>query len=203
MIKVFISRQSTTYPIHAVRGLSSATLSLSSAHCWQQSQPSRIINVSSLAHRYGKIKKVDLNSDKSYSEVHCYSQSKLANVLFTRELARRLKDSRVTVNALHPGAVNTELTRHVGKITVFLPVFLVKAVAYLFFKTAKAGAQTTIYAGTRNFVVEEAFLDFHSFSSRSKFGGCYRGILCVSDGQAQSWSELELNDSIFLIQWMR
>jgi NAD(P)-dependent dehydrogenase (short-subunit alcohol dehydrogenase family) len=69
--------------------------------CSQKSQPCRIINVSSLAHRYGKIKTDDINSEKSYSEVHCYSQSKLANVLFTRELSRRLKGTKVTVNALH------------------------------------------------------------------------------------------------------
>lgn len=113
----------------------------------QKSQPSRIINVSSLAHRFGKIKKDDLNSEKSYSEVHCYSQSKLANVLFTRELAKRLKDSQVTVNALHPGTVNTELSRHIGKMTILMHHFLVKPFLFLFFKTSKAGAQTTIYAG--------------------------------------------------------
>ena len=59
--------------------------------------------MSSLAHRWGKINKDDLNSEKSYSEVNCYAQSKLANILFTRELAKRLRDTKVTVNALHPG----------------------------------------------------------------------------------------------------
>lgn len=121
------------------------------AFSWQKSQPSpsRIINVSSLAHRFGNIKKDDLNSENSYSEVHCYSQSKLANVLFTRELARRLKleGCKVTVNALHPGTVNTELSRHIGKMTILFHKFLVKPFLFLFFKTSKAGAQTTIYAG--------------------------------------------------------
>lgn len=105
--------------------------------------------MSSLAHRFGKIKKDDLNSEKSYSEVHCYSQSKLANVLFTRELARRLEDSQVTVNALHPGAVNTEMIRHIGKMTIFMHDFMAKPFLFLFFKTSKAGAQTTIYAGLK------------------------------------------------------
>lgn len=103
--------------------------------------------MSSLAHRYGKIKKDDINSDKSYSEVHCYSQSKLANVLFTRELAKRVKGSRITVNALHPGTVNTEISRHINKMTVLFSKFLVKPFLFLFFKTSKAGAQTTVYAG--------------------------------------------------------
>lgn len=111
----------------------------------QKSQPCRIINVSSLAHRYGVIKKDDLNSEKSYSEVKCYSQSKLANVLFTRQLAKRLNGTKITVNALHPGTINTELSRHIGKMTILLNKFFVKPFLFLFFKTVKAGAQTTIY----------------------------------------------------------
>lgn len=103
--------------------------------------------MSSLAHRFGKIRKEDLNSEKSYGEAHCYSQSKLANVLFTRELAMRLKGTQVTSNALHPGTVDTELVRHIGKISILFNKFLVKTFLYLFFKTAKQGAQTTIYAG--------------------------------------------------------
>jgi NAD(P)-dependent dehydrogenase (short-subunit alcohol dehydrogenase family) len=103
--------------------------------------------VSSLAHRFGKIKKDDINSEKSYSEVHGYSQSKLANVLFTRELSRRLKDTKITVNCLHPGTINTELSRHMDKMSILFNKCLVKPFLFLFFKTCKAGAQTTIFAG--------------------------------------------------------
>jgi len=60
-------------------------------HFLQASAPSRIINVSSVAHRRGQINKEDLNSDKQYDKAAAYNQSKLANVLFTRELARRLQ----------------------------------------------------------------------------------------------------------------
>ncbi|GFG29183.1 hypothetical protein Cfor_05003 [Coptotermes formosanus] len=55
------------------------------------SAPSRIINVSSVAHWKGQINKEDLNSDKHYDKAAAYNQSKLANLLFTRELARRLQ----------------------------------------------------------------------------------------------------------------
>jgi NAD(P)-dependent dehydrogenase (short-subunit alcohol dehydrogenase family) len=103
--------------------------------------------VSSLAHRWGKIKKDDLNSERSYSETYNYAQSKLANILFTRELARRLEGTKVTVNALHPGTINTELSRHIGKISLLFNKYLVKPFLVLFFKTPKAGAQTTLYAG--------------------------------------------------------
>lgn len=55
------------------------------------SAPSRIVNVSSVAHFRGKINIKDVNSTESYDPGEAYSQSKLANVLFTKELARRLK----------------------------------------------------------------------------------------------------------------
>ena len=75
-------------------------------HC----RPARIVNVSSAAHNFGKIKFEDLQYSKSYSAWGAYGQSKLANILFTYELARRLP-SHVTANTLHPGVVETELSR--------------------------------------------------------------------------------------------
>lgn len=92
------------------------------------SAPSRIINVSSHAHKFGKINRDDIHLVKSYSRWGAYGQSKLANVLFTRELAKRLKGTNVTANSLHPGAVKTELARHLGFLQYLaLPmVFLVK-----------------------------------------------------------------------------
>lgn len=80
----------------------------------KQSSPSRIVVVSSIAHTRGDINVTDLNSEKSYDEGAAYSQSKLANILFTVELAKRLKSTGVTVNALHPGIVDTELMRHMS-----------------------------------------------------------------------------------------
>jgi len=52
---------------------------------------SRVVNVSSIAHKFGKIRFHDLQSEKSYSKWGAYGQSKLANLLFTHELDRRLK----------------------------------------------------------------------------------------------------------------
>lgn len=99
-----------------------------------------------MVHKFGTIKKDDLNSEKSYSEFFSYCQSKLANILFTRELSKKLEGTGVTANALHPGAINTELSRNIGNISIIFNKIFVKPFLFLFFKTANAGAQTTLYA---------------------------------------------------------
>jgi NAD(P)-dependent dehydrogenase (short-subunit alcohol dehydrogenase family) len=74
----------------------------------QTDAPSRIVNVSSIAHRMGSISFQDpMYERRSYAGADAYNQSKLANVLFTTELARRLAGTGVTANCLHPGAVRT------------------------------------------------------------------------------------------------
>jgi NAD(P)-dependent dehydrogenase (short-subunit alcohol dehydrogenase family) len=98
---------------------------------------SRIINVASEAHRYGSINFNDIEFRKSYNHIKVYSQSKLANILFTKELMRRLYGRDVTVNALHPGAVATQLFSNMGSI--------VKSLGNLFMKSPRKGAQTSIY----------------------------------------------------------
>src|SRR6266545_3993807 len=69
------------------------------------SAPARIINVSSAAHKSGKIEFDNLQGERSYNGFAAYGNSKLANILFTIELARRLEGTSITVNALHPGMV--------------------------------------------------------------------------------------------------
>ncbi len=78
------------------------------------SAPSRIINITSSAHRGTEVNFEDLQGEKKYSGFQAYSQSKLANVLFTYELARRLGGTGVTVNCLHPGVVRTGFGKDQG-----------------------------------------------------------------------------------------
>ena len=108
----------------------------------KRSQPSRIVNVSSSAHRMGsgKINFEDINYEKSYNAWSAYFNSKLANVLFTRELSKRLEGTHVTVNALHPGVINTELQRHST-----LAKFVTPLVGWYVYKTPEQGAQTSIH----------------------------------------------------------
>ncbi|XP_014248608.1 retinol dehydrogenase 13-like [Cimex lectularius] len=112
----------------------------------KKSAPSRIINVSSIAHMRGKINKEDFNSEQSYDGARAYAQSKLANVLFTKELSKRLEGTGVTVNSLHPGLVDTEITRHMSFFNSYLSGFILKPFIYMFIKTPRQGAQTTIWA---------------------------------------------------------
>jgi NAD(P)-dependent dehydrogenase (short-subunit alcohol dehydrogenase family) len=72
---------------------------------------SRVVNVSSIAHKFGKIRFHDLQWEKSYSKWGAYGQSKLANLLFTHELDRRLKvaGSDTISVACHPGWAATNL----------------------------------------------------------------------------------------------
>ncbi len=76
---------------------------------------SRIVVVSSLAHRDGQMRWDDLQWERSYNRMAAYSQSKLANLLFTFELDRRLRLADVPTIALaaHPGVSSTELARHI------------------------------------------------------------------------------------------
>ena len=78
----------------------------------KQSAPSRIINVSSHAHRMAKLKIDDLNmATVKYDTFVAYGNSKAANMLHAAELSRRLEGTGVTAYSLHPGVVATELGR--------------------------------------------------------------------------------------------
>lgn len=85
----------------------------------------RIVNVSSIMHKYGRIDFENLNAEKGYDKSAAYAQSKLANLLFTRELQRRLRasGSKVLVTAAHPGWTGTDLQRHTLLYRVLNPFF--------------------------------------------------------------------------------
>ena len=90
---------------------------------------SRVVNVSSMAHKAGQIDFSDLNWEhRKYQKWASYGQSKLANLLFTYELQRRLEaagaDSQVL--ASHPGWTGTDLQRHSGLIRALNPLFSMK-----------------------------------------------------------------------------
>ncbi len=75
------------------------------------SSPSRIINVASIAHLNAKVDWNNLQGERWYDGFQAYALSKLGIVLFTFELAERLKATVVTANCLHPGVIKTKLLR--------------------------------------------------------------------------------------------
>jgi NAD(P)-dependent dehydrogenase (short-subunit alcohol dehydrogenase family) len=76
--------------------------------------PSRVVTVSSDAHRGARINFDDLEGRQRYRGWAAYGQSKLANLLFTYELAQRLEGSGIMANALHPGFVASEFGKNNG-----------------------------------------------------------------------------------------
>lgn len=104
----------------------------------------RIVVVGSGAHNVGRIHFDDINLTKGYNVVRSYAQSKLANLLFTRELAKRLKETGITVNTAHPGAVGTQMG--VDRDTGFGKTIM--RFLHLFFLTPEEGARTAVYLAT-------------------------------------------------------
>jgi NAD(P)-dependent dehydrogenase (short-subunit alcohol dehydrogenase family) len=108
------------------------------------SAPARIVNVSSSGHTRGNIDFEDLQGVHRYRFMKAYTQSKLAQIYFTYELAAQLKDSGVTVNALHPGLVSSDFNKGTKGIAHFIG-----EVVYFFNGiTVEKGAQTTLYLAT-------------------------------------------------------
>lgn len=109
-----------------------------------KSDDGRIVNVSSGGHKWAKFNEDDPHLKNSYNVIKGYGQSKLANILFTKELALRLKDTNISVNTLHPGAVATNLG--VDRKTGFGKT--IYKLLTPFFQTPTEGAATAIYLAT-------------------------------------------------------
>ena len=86
---------------------------------------SRVVNVSSGAHRGGRMNWDDLHFRQGYTPFGAYSQSKLANLLFTGELQRRIQEAGLDVlaAAAHPGWTATNLQTHSGIAGLLNPIF--------------------------------------------------------------------------------
>ena len=107
---------------------------------------SRIVSLSSIAHKNGKINFDDLQSEKAYDASAAYGQSKLACLMFAYELQRRLEKAgyqQTISTAAHPGIATTELARHMPKLVYTV---LKYTLAPFLTHPPDEGAQPTILA---------------------------------------------------------
>ena len=130
----------------------------------------RIVNVSSAAHSFVKeMQWEDINYKSNFGQgLRPYGQSKLANLLFTRYLSIKLSTENISVNAIHPGGVNTSLGSQ-NKAWYSKPIRLILRP---FFRSPLKGAESIIYLATKqdDGVTGEYFVDskIHKSSTYSK-----------------------------------
>jgi NAD(P)-dependent dehydrogenase (short-subunit alcohol dehydrogenase family) len=113
---------------------------------------SRLVNLSSAGHRFTDVNLEDPNFEHSpYDEFTDYGRSKTANVLFAVEFDRRHRARDVRATAVHPGGIQTELSRHltpevrerlIARINASQP----KGAAPFRYKSIPQGAATSVWA---------------------------------------------------------
>lgn len=103
----------------------------------------RVVNVSSAMHKFVKLDFDNLQSIKGFDWNKSYSRSKLMNLMFTYELAKRTAGKTITVNAIHPGLVKTNIGRN---DTLMLRIG--KGMADLFAISVEKGARTQVFVAT-------------------------------------------------------
>lgn len=109
-----------------------------------KSNEARIINTSSVAHKFARVDFEDINLKKKYSPFKAYSNSKLYNLMFTIELAKRLhKYPNITTNAYHPGIVASNFSKESGG-----PLSFIYKIATPFISNNNQGAETGIFLAT-------------------------------------------------------
>ena len=104
---------------------------------------SRIVNMVSLTYKYGFLDFPDFftrGRKGSFWRIPIYSNSKLALTLFTFNLAERLKDKGITVNAADPGIVSTDIIKMHNFIDPLTDIFFRP-----FIRTPRQGADTAIH----------------------------------------------------------
>lgn len=112
---------------------------------------SRVITVSSLAHRSGRINFRDPTLKHGYNRARAYAQSKVANLIFAQELQRHLakRGAKTISAACHPGLANTNLANAglIGQSPLKLGSIIKQAMPFVT-QSAESGALPTLFAAT-------------------------------------------------------
>ncbi len=107
-----------------------------------ESSPSRILYVNSEGHRFGGLDLNDLNwLRRRYSGFQSYGASKIAQLLTIWELSEQLAESGMTINAMHPGGVRTNIGMNNGLLYRFYQRYFL----YLFLSNTEISAEAIYY----------------------------------------------------------
>lgn len=110
--------------------------------------PARIVSLSSRAHHFSPVVFDDIHfENRHYEKWQAYGQAKTANALFAVALEKRLADRDVHAYAAHPGAIMTDLARHLTKNDREM-IRKRQEEGTMYIKTIESGAATSIYAAT-------------------------------------------------------
>ncbi len=114
----------------------------------------RLVNLSSAGHRYSDVNLEDPNFERTeYTDFGAYGRSKTANILFTVEFDRRHRARQVRATAVHPGGIQTELSRHMAPGALSQMVTRINednkkdGLPPFAYKTIPQGAATSVWAG--------------------------------------------------------
>ncbi|WP_330770659.1 SDR family NAD(P)-dependent oxidoreductase [Lentzea aerocolonigenes] len=114
-----------------------------------RAEGARVVNVSSSAHRMGAVEFDDIHYDhRPYDRWQAYGQSKTANILFGIEAGRRWSSEGITMNALMPGSIATNLQRHLTPEELQERIRQSGGTATRRVKTPEQGAATTLVVAT-------------------------------------------------------
>jgi NAD(P)-dependent dehydrogenase (short-subunit alcohol dehydrogenase family) len=112
---------------------------------------SRLVNLSSAGHRFSDVDLDDPNFVRTpYDPIVGYGRSKTANILFAVEFDRRHRAGDIRATAVHPGAIQTELGRHITPELRQAMTATIKPVPgqpLFTYKTIPQGAATSVWAG--------------------------------------------------------
>lgn len=113
----------------------------------------RLVNLASSGHRFGDVNLDDVNFEHTaYDPFVAYGRSKTANILFAVEFNKRYREKGIRATAVHPGGIQTELSRHMGDDTLMAMVeninreLAAEGKPEFQFKTVPQGAATSVWA---------------------------------------------------------
>ncbi|NKE55933.1 SDR family NAD(P)-dependent oxidoreductase [Lentzea sp. PSKA42] len=114
-----------------------------------RAEGARVVNVSSSAHLMGEVVFDDIHYEhREYERWQAYGQSKTANILFGVEAGKRWASEGITMNALMPGSIATNLQRHLTQEELQERIRLSGAATTRRMKTPEQGAATTLVLAT-------------------------------------------------------